>query len=64
MSNADLKIDDRAFVKALKAFTANSRKTSEAVIKDQTRLSPMPDAADQVARMEALIVGEMEDRDD
>jgi len=36
--SAELKIDDRAFVKALQAFAANSRKTSEAVIKDQARL--------------------------
>jgi len=36
--SADLKIDDKAFVKALKAFAANSRKSNEAVIKDQARL--------------------------
>jgi hypothetical protein len=35
---ADLKIDDRAFVKALQAFAVSSRKTSEAVVKDQARL--------------------------
>ena len=36
--SADLKIDDKAFVKALKAFAANSKKSNEAVIKDQARL--------------------------
>lgn len=36
--SADLKIDDKAFVKAIKAFAAGSRKSNEAVIKDQARL--------------------------
>ena len=36
--SADLKIDDKAFVKALKAFAAGSRKSNEAVIKNQARL--------------------------
>jgi hypothetical protein len=36
--SADLKIDDKAFVKSLKAFAAGSRKSNQDVIKNQARL--------------------------